>query len=166
MVQRFLGLAVTNAADWDLLVGCFFMHSGYSPMDVLWGAFGCTKWERDLVKLDRLAEGSSTFAYWEMTPEIASHHLVVGINIFPDAQAAFKEAMKRFAMMVDHDSRLAPILEQACWTRSVWGSYEWMVISGVKSMPDGMEKEEKLAQAKAELPRFFERCMNDPHCGR
>ena len=133
-------------------------------MEVLWGALGGHVWERDLAKLDRLENDGNQVSVWRMSAEMQSSKLVTGLNVFPDALDAFKEGMKRFARSAPY-SRLAHILEKACWTRDVWGSPDWRVMANVKEMPEGPEREAMLAKAKKEMPRFFERCYNDRLCG-
>ena len=59
------------------------------------------------------------------------------------------------------------VLRKAGWVvlDEIHESAEYAIMDKLLKMPEGGEKEAKLAQAKKEAPRFVDWCVNDLFCG-
>lgn len=77
----------------------------------------------------------------------------------------FEEAIRRWADSQANEKEVSQVLQKACWTKELWTD-AWEVMRKLKMMDEGPVKESMLARAKAESPRYYQRCMDDESCGR
>lgn len=57
--------------------------------------------------------------------------------------------------------RVEPVLNKAGWGLNIERTQDWYIMDAILKMPDGEEKDELLAQAMAESPRFYQQCVED-----
>ena len=173
-VSQLIAFSNTDKAGWEHLVGYYLQESNrtahqvaYKTMDGLplpnpVGVLG--QWSRDWRKLDE----------WELYPTVGDRwpvpieggivaHLLTEIQT-GYRQAILEEAIRRWAAnniySVEGVVRRAGYMMHRCDR-----SREWTIMADIKRMPEGPEKEQKVAQARRDSPRFAEECMNDESCG-
>jgi len=162
---------------WEVLIGLYFQNSGRHPRDVaghdtrghelLRG-----RWEVDARKLDVISKDPTLVDVWRV-PDGADGELLGCIAAWAcdGRQLLFEEGIRRWtedcAQLASRpdDTWLDRILYRSRWARDPSLSPDWLVMSNIKRMLPGTEKDEMLARTEFESPLFFARCMADANCG-
>lgn len=172
-VAQLVELSNTDAASWEHLVGLYFQESNRTPLQVALRACdgrafdypvpGLGKWTRDWRKVD----------WWEKYPTIADRWPVPAVgsivaNLVPQIEAGFRqqileEAIRRWAVSSPHS--VEGVVRRAGYMLKWDRPREFGIMSDIKKMPEGPQKERLVAQARQESPRFAEECMKDENCG-
>lgn len=159
---------------WAILVGLYFQQSGHHPRQVagddqrghqlLRG-----RWEVNSRRLDVLADDRSWGDVWSIPKGPDGDKIArIALWICTGGQASFEEGIRQWAEELgthSDTSRLEPILYRSNWTKDPSFSLDWLVMAGIKRMLPGQERTDLLAQARAESPLFYARCMADQNCG-
>lgn len=121
-------------------------------------------WEQDLRKLDILEKNATAAEHW-LPPARGTIEAVIieQVERSDQKRQLFEEAIRRWANRQREE--LSPVLIKAGFTKDLWTD-AWVTMHKLKIMEEGPAKESELARAKAESPRYYERCMNDETCGR
>ena len=86
-------------------------------------------------------------------------------RIAREETATFEDAVSRWSRDQDNFGLCHKILGAAFW-RNDWPHNEnWKVMDGILKMPEGQDKQSKMALAKKESPLFFAACCEDRVCG-
>ena len=158
-IFQLLAFAEGNPRHWMTLVGLFWQQTEVSPT-VIDGKV----WEKDGRLQDMQEKGRSAVEGWSLPADSPLiHGLALQIN--NGMLEPFLEAVRRWTRGPTGD--FEAIAKKAGWVHSYIAVHPqaWQAMSELKAMDEGDEKLKKLAQAKAESPRFFERCMKDGFCG-
>lgn len=168
-VQELLTFHDSNKDSWDHIVGWYCQEFGRSPSEIIgppiamW-APAPAGWERDLGKLDALEKGIIVGESWSRPGRGTTEEMIISQVEESDAKRQmFEAAIRRWAN--SHKDELSPVLKKAGFTKDLWTN-DWFVMRDLKMMDEGPLKEGKLALAKAESPRLYERLMNDETCGK
>ena len=128
------------------------------PVQALW------KWVRDWRKVDE----------WELYPTVTDRwplpgegsivaHLLLQLAVRRDLQEILEEAIRGWANRCP--LRVEGVVRRAGYMLKCDRPREFGVMSEIKKMPEGAEKDWLLARARRDSPRFAEECMNDEGCG-
>lgn len=172
-VGQLVGLSITDPASWEHLVGLYVQESGRTPLQVAFTTLdgaglqhpvqGLGKWSRDWRKVDVWDMNPTVADRWPLTTEgsLAAHlcrQIVAGIR-----QNIFEEAVRRWAMCCP--LRVEGVMRRAGYMLKCDRPHEFSIMSAIKKMSEGAEKEGLVAQARRESPRFAEECMMNEYCG-
>ncbi|PGH13356.1 hypothetical protein AJ80_06350 [Polytolypa hystricis UAMH7299] len=171
-INYLLNLAKAHPHLWEILVGLYFQdgrhpnaHLGWDreAQEVLLG-----DWEQDLVQQDLRAKCPDLYPPGYRMPLGPEGEFLqsIAMQILDGNEDLFLKAIKRWQLdLMAHDRHaLENILIRAGWCHHASCRPEWYVIAGLKNLDDLPMKENMLAVAHQELPRFTERCMADPNC--
>lgn len=168
-VHLLLEIHDTNKGAWDHMVGWYFQEFGRSPGQIIGPPTAMLApapcgWEQDLRKLDILEKNITAAEYW-LPPAAGTieARIIEQVKESDKNRQLFEEAIRRWANSLKEE--LSPVLIKACFTKDLWTD-AWVAMHQLKIMEEGPAKERELARAKAESPRYYERCMNDETCGR
>lgn len=168
-VRELLQFRDESTGGWHQLVGWYFQESDRSPSDVIgppleMPAPAPCGWERDARKLDILEKDKTAADIWESpVPGSLVAKVWDQVKESPQKRLMFEEAIRRWAN--SHNGELRQVLQKACFTKDLW-TEDWTTMGNLKAMEEGPDKVRLLAQAEAESPRYYKRCMGDKTCGR
>ena len=172
-VGQLIAFSNTDKAGWEHLVGYYLQESNRTPHQVAYKTIdglpvhkpvpGLGQWSRDWRKVDEWEKYPTVVDRWPI-PTVGSivAHLLTQIQS-GFRQAILEEAIRRWAMSNIYS--VEGVVRRAGYMLKGDRPQEFMVMSDIKKMPEGPEKEQKVAQARRESPRFAEECMNDEYCG-
>ncbi len=148
-----------NPRLWEVLVGLFFQETNINPSTI-----DTQCWVKDVRRQDLLEKGQVTVETWSL-PADSTLLRRLARQIDSGRQEEFLEAVRRWARGPNGD--FEAIAQKAGWIHDDITVYpqEWQAMWSIKAMNEGEEKKRKLVQAKADSPRFFERCMKNGFCG-
>ncbi|KAL6721878.1 hypothetical protein ACLMJK_000983 [Lecanora helva] len=144
---------------WHLLVGLYLQQSGRTPYQV-----GCSggrgDWEPNHLRADILDKDSSQdLGQWKKPN---------GEPLFDEVLRRVQDGNELILEEVIHSwaSTANPptvhwILEKAGWRTGMDRSPEWHLVDDILKMENREERDKKIAQARAERPRFFQACEDD-----
>ena len=90
--------------------------------------------------------------------------ILTEVGKYGDKQQIFEAAIWRWANSQANTEEVSQVLQKACWTKELWTN-AWLAMGTMKRMDEGPLKESMLARAKAESPRYYQRCMDEESCG-
>ena len=170
---QLVAFSTTDTASWEHLIGYYFQESGRSPFEVAFKSLdgsglqhpvqGLGKWSRDWRKVDEWEKNPTVADRWPQPTagSIVAHLLpqvVVGFR-----QQILEEAIRRWAM--SNPCSVERVVRRAGYMLKFDRPREFSIMSDIKKMAEGAEKERLVAHARQESPRFAEECMSNEYCG-
>ncbi|KAL9579963.1 MAG: hypothetical protein Q9212_004777, partial [Teloschistes hypoglaucus] len=167
-VNKVLFWAYENPLRWATVLACYFQTGERSPRDVAhqFYSYECGfsgGYRRDWRLLDiNKATGVSVTPYWMGPEEVVANNLLQAKD---GDRHIIEEVMTRWSRDRANWGMCEAVLRSTFWTTEWPHNAAWKVVDGILKMPEGKEKEEKMALAKKESPLFFAACLKDDLCG-
>lgn len=172
-VGQLVGLSITDTASWEHLVGLYVQESGRTPPQVGFTTVdgaglqhpvqGLGKWSRDWRKVDEWEMNPTVTDRWPLPAEGSIVALLLTQIEAGIRQQILEEAIRRWAM--SSPLSVEGVVRRAGYMLKCDRPREFSIMSELKKMPEGAEKERLVAQARWESPRFAEECMMNEYCG-
>ena len=147
---------------WVLLLGLYLQESGRNPFQL--GCVGThNTWQPDNFRADKLAKNPNQDLGQWVAPAGEPLFNEIAQLINNGGQSAFENYIRSWALTAD-PQMVNWIVEKAGWR---WGLERdlypeaWRIVDEILKMDPGEAKEQKMGQAKAEAPRFFQACEDD-----
>ena len=147
---------------WNLLLGLYLQESGRDPFQL--GCSGLSNlWQRDCLRADKLAKDpNQDLGQW--AAPVGEPLLGEIVQLVDNGgQKVFEDFVRSWAPTADQ-RLVTSIVEKAGWRSGLDRDMDpeaWRAVDEILKMDPGEAKEQMVAQAKAEAPRFFQACEDD-----
>ncbi len=172
-VGQLVGFSIMDPASWEHLVGLYVQESGRTPLQVglttldgaglLYPVQELGRWIRDWRRVDEWEKSPTVADCWPQPAEGSITALLcrqIGAGIH---QQILEEAIRRWAIRCP--SSVEGVVRRAGYMLKYERAHEYSIMSAIKKMAGGAERERLVGLARRESPRFAEECMMDEYCG-
>jgi len=162
-------LSRENQSVFETVVGLYFQQSPRTPGEVGGNVVLSLdwQWQQDLRRIDELEKNPQLEVGQWVLPQLVDPHFEWFIRQVADSGLPSLEAAIR-TWGREQPDRVPGVLERAGWWRyhPMIPRPDFDVMDGILKMPDGEERTQLLARARAESPRFYQHCLaNVLFCG-